>query len=62
MAQKRIGGRTQASIADDGDGQAMPGRHLFDFCLYRAGIAVHKYLKWRAARRLCFARLAGASV
>jgi hypothetical protein len=42
MAQKRIGRGPQAAIADDGDGQAMPGRHLFDFCLYRAGVAVNK--------------------
>ena len=29
-------------IADDGDGQAMPGRHLFDLRLYGAGVAVNK--------------------
>jgi hypothetical protein len=45
----------------------MPGRHLFDFRLYRAGIAVNKYLNGRTAGRLCvavasdgFARLADA--
>src|SRR6185312_3122608 len=44
MTHQGIGGRPQAAIADDGDGQAVPSRHLLDLGLYRAGIAINKYL------------------
>jgi len=48
VTQEWVGRRTQTAIADNGDSQAMPGRHLFDFRFDRTGVAVDKYLKGRA--------------
>ena len=41
MPQHGIGRRAQAAIGDDGDGEAMPRRHLFDFRFYGTGIPIH---------------------
>ena len=66
VAQERIGRGPETAIADDGDSQIVPCCYLFDFCLYRAGIAVNKYLNGRTSRRCYaaasdrFARLAAA--
>jgi hypothetical protein len=49
MAQNRIGGRPEAPIADDGDGQAMPGRHLLNFRFDRASVTINEDLNGQAA-------------